>query len=64
VGHAYGGFVITNAAYNNPDVKGLVYVAAPAPMEGQGVSGDMVYWWRGIGFAAAVIYLHTMCFIS
>ena len=30
VGHAYGGFVITNAAYNNPDVKGLVYVAAPA----------------------------------
>src|SRR5215469_2855138 len=38
VGHAYGGFVITNAAYNNPDVKGLVYVAAPAPMEGQSMS--------------------------
>jgi pimeloyl-ACP methyl ester carboxylesterase len=38
VGHAYGGFVITNAAYNNPNVKGLVYVAAPAPMEGQSMN--------------------------
>jgi pimeloyl-ACP methyl ester carboxylesterase len=27
--------VITNAAYNNPSVKGLVYVAAFAPQEGQ-----------------------------
>src|SRR4029453_18374550 len=27
--------VITNAAYNNPNVKGLVYVAAFAPNEGQ-----------------------------
>ena len=27
VGHSYGGFVITNAGYNNPNVKGLVYVA-------------------------------------
>ena len=35
VGHSYGGFVITNAAYNNPAVKGLVYVAAFAPKEGQ-----------------------------
>jgi pimeloyl-ACP methyl ester carboxylesterase len=35
VGHSYGGFVITNAGYNNPDVKGLVYVAALAPREGQ-----------------------------
>src|SRR6188472_1617786 len=35
VGHSYGGFVITNAAYNNPNVKGLVYVAAFAPNEGQ-----------------------------
>jgi pimeloyl-ACP methyl ester carboxylesterase len=24
VGHSYGGEVITNAAYNNPNVKGLV----------------------------------------
>lgn len=35
VGHSYGGFVITNAAYNNPLVKGLVYIAAFAPKEGQ-----------------------------
>ena len=34
-GHSYGGMVITNAAYNNPNVKGLVYVAAFAPKEGQ-----------------------------
>ena len=26
VGHSYGGFVITNAAYNNPNVTGLVYI--------------------------------------
>ena len=35
VGHSYGGFVITNAAYNNSNVKGLVYIAAFAPEEGQ-----------------------------
>jgi pimeloyl-ACP methyl ester carboxylesterase len=35
VGHSYGGFVITNAGYNNPNVKGLVYIAAVAPREGQ-----------------------------
>ena len=28
VGHSYGGFVITNAPYNNPNVTGLVYIAA------------------------------------
>ena len=38
VGHSYGGFVITNAAYNNPNVKGLVYVAAVAPDKGQTVA--------------------------
>jgi pimeloyl-ACP methyl ester carboxylesterase len=38
VGHSYGGFVITNAAYNNPNVKGLVYIAAFAPNEGQSPS--------------------------
>jgi pimeloyl-ACP methyl ester carboxylesterase len=31
VGHSYGGFVISNAGYNNPNVTGLVYVAALAP---------------------------------
>src|SRR5215212_6149329 len=31
VGHSYGGFVITNAGYNNQNVTGLVYLAAFAP---------------------------------
>ncbi|MEO9363250.1 MAG: alpha/beta hydrolase [Nitrososphaera sp.] len=35
VGHSFGGFEITNAAYNNPNVKGLVYVAAFAPDQGE-----------------------------
>ncbi|MFZ0510988.1 MAG: alpha/beta hydrolase, partial [Candidatus Nitrosopolaris sp.] len=41
VGHSYGGMVITNAAYNNPNVKGLVYVAALAPNQGQSL-GDLL----------------------
>jgi pimeloyl-ACP methyl ester carboxylesterase len=39
VGHSYGGFVITNAATGNPNVKALVYVAAYAPDEGDTVGG-------------------------
>ena len=35
VAHSYGGFVITNAGYNEPNVKGLVYIAAHAPSKGQ-----------------------------
>jgi pimeloyl-ACP methyl ester carboxylesterase len=38
VGHSYGGFVITNTAYNNPNVKGLVYIAAFAPNADQSLS--------------------------
>jgi len=38
VGHSYGGEVITNAAYNNPNVTGLVYIAAFASDEGQSLS--------------------------
>ncbi|MEV4604150.1 alpha/beta hydrolase [Amycolatopsis sp. NPDC049253] len=34
VGHSYGGFVITNAATGNPNVKALVYVDAYLPAEG------------------------------
>ncbi|MFY1626452.1 alpha/beta fold hydrolase [Micromonospora sp. WMMD735] len=37
VGHSYGGFVITNAATGNPNVKALVYVAAFAPDQGDTV---------------------------
>jgi pimeloyl-ACP methyl ester carboxylesterase len=38
VGHSYGRMVITNAAYNNPNVKGLIYVAAFASQERQSLS--------------------------
>jgi pimeloyl-ACP methyl ester carboxylesterase len=38
VGHSYGGAVITNAAHNNPNVTGLVYIAAFAPDEGKSLS--------------------------
>jgi pimeloyl-ACP methyl ester carboxylesterase len=38
VGHSYGGAVITNAGYNNPNVTGLVYIAAFAPDEGQALA--------------------------
>jgi len=37
VGHSYGGVVITEAG-NNPNVAGLVYVAAFAPDQGESVS--------------------------
>jgi pimeloyl-ACP methyl ester carboxylesterase len=38
VGHSYGGAVITEAG-NHPKVKGLVYVAAFAPEEGETLGG-------------------------
>ena len=38
VGPSYGWKVITNAGYNNPNVTGLVYIAAFAPDEGQSLS--------------------------
>src|SRR5262252_8907170 len=37
VGHSYGGAVITAGGSGNPNVKGLVYVAAMAPDEGETV---------------------------
>ena len=43
VGHSYGGMVITEAAAGNPDVVGLVYVAAFVPETGEtplGLSGS------------------------
>ena len=39
VGHSYGGFVITNAAAGNTDVKALVYVAALVPDAGDTAAG-------------------------
>jgi len=35
VGHSYGGFVITNAATGNPNVKALVYIDSFVPDEGE-----------------------------
>jgi pimeloyl-ACP methyl ester carboxylesterase len=37
VGHSYGGAVITNAANDTPTIKGLVYIAAFGPDEGESV---------------------------
>lgn len=37
VGHSYGGFVMTNAATDNPEIRALVYVASFAPDEGESV---------------------------
>jgi pimeloyl-ACP methyl ester carboxylesterase len=51
VGHSYGGSVITNASVGAPNVRGLVYIAAYAPDEGEslgaagaldGASNDLV----------------------
>ena len=41
VGHSNGGFVITNAGYNNQNVTGLVYSAALAPDEGETPTTDV-----------------------
>jgi len=42
VGHSYGGAVLTAAATGHPKVKGLVYVAAIVPDEGETV-GDVLH---------------------
>src|SRR5206468_11805432 len=39
VGHSYGGFVITNAASDRTDVRGLVYTAAYVPDPGETITG-------------------------
>ncbi|MFC0554165.1 alpha/beta fold hydrolase [Planotetraspora thailandica] len=39
VGHSYGGFVITNAAAGNTNVKALVYVNAYIPAAGDTLNG-------------------------
>jgi pimeloyl-ACP methyl ester carboxylesterase len=46
VAHSYGGFVITNAATGDPDVKALVYINGFAPAEGE-TSSDLVYKYPG-----------------
>jgi pimeloyl-ACP methyl ester carboxylesterase len=41
VAHSYGGFVATNAATGNPNVRALVYIDAFAPDEGE-TAGELV----------------------
>jgi pimeloyl-ACP methyl ester carboxylesterase len=43
VGHSWGGAVITEAG-NDPQVAGLVYVAAGAPNSGESLND----WWKGV----------------
>jgi pimeloyl-ACP methyl ester carboxylesterase len=38
VGHSYGGYMTTDAATGDPNVKALVYIAAFAPEEGETLS--------------------------
>ncbi|HVI47903.1 MAG TPA: alpha/beta hydrolase [Chitinophaga sp.] len=52
VGHSYGGMVITNAG-NEPNVVGLVYVAAFAPEEGETPGG--IFGLRAAPPGAAII---------
>ncbi len=53
VGHSYGGFVISNAATGNDNVKALVYVAAFAPDAGES-AGDLAAKFPGSSLAEAL----------
>ena len=48
VGHSYAGEVITNADYNNPNVKRLVYIAAFVAKEDQSIGNffDFLKGWQ------------------
>jgi pimeloyl-ACP methyl ester carboxylesterase len=46
VAHSYGGFVITNAAAGDPDVKALVYVNGFAPAAGE-TAGELIVRYDG-----------------
>jgi pimeloyl-ACP methyl ester carboxylesterase len=44
VAHSYGGFVTTNAATGNPNVKALVYIDSFMPDEGETAGGLVEEW--------------------
>jgi pimeloyl-ACP methyl ester carboxylesterase len=44
VAHSYGGFVTTNAATGNPNIKALVYIDSFLPDEGE-IAGALVTTW-------------------
>jgi pimeloyl-ACP methyl ester carboxylesterase len=51
VGHSYGGAVMTRAAFDAPNVKALVYVAAFAPDAGEAMSSLLAQYPSKIGAA-------------
>src|SRR5476651_1940789 len=51
VGHSYGGMVITGAG-NQPNVIGLVYIAAFAPDEGESAGGLLALREAPVGIAS------------
>ncbi len=54
VGHSYGGFVISNAAYGRSDVRGLVYAAAFVPDQGDTIVS------LGEGFQPSEVFGHLI----
>jgi pimeloyl-ACP methyl ester carboxylesterase len=66
VGHSYGGYVISNAGANNPNVTGLVYIAAFAPDEGESlgtfVTPDMLPPGILIADSAGMTYINPDMF--
>jgi pimeloyl-ACP methyl ester carboxylesterase len=44
VAHSYGGFVITNAATGNPNVKALVYIDSFMPDDGEALGALTASW--------------------
>jgi pimeloyl-ACP methyl ester carboxylesterase len=71
VGHSYGGFVITNAARGNPNVKALVYIDAFIPdagdtlltlSQGSCLGGDPTNTFNAVPSAGGVVdlYIRTM----
>ncbi len=53
VAHSYGGFVTTNAATGNPNVKALVYIDSFMPDEGE-ILGDLAARWGSCIDASAL----------
>ena len=52
VAHSYGGFVATNAATGNTNVKALVYIDAFVPDEGETLAGLAARWGSCVGESA------------
>ena len=52
VAHSYGGFVITNAANGNPNVKALVFIDSFLPDEGETLGELSARWGSCIGESA------------